>query len=106
VVNNKYEFRLNSDIHHLNTWQKYNFHQPPSNLSLYQKGVCSNDIKVFNNLLQSIINLSDNPKQIKSALKSYLYAHTFYCIVEYFNVKEYDKLSLISCIVTANTVCM
>jgi len=56
--------------------------------------------------VQSIINLSDNSKQIKSALKSYLYAHSFYCIEEYFNVKENDKLSLISGIVPATTICM
>jgi len=87
VVNNKNKFKLNSNIHSLNAGQKYNFHQPPSDLSLYQKGVCSSDVNVFNNLLQSIINLSDNPKQFKSALKSYLYAHSFYCIEEYFNVK-------------------
>jgi hypothetical protein len=87
LFNNKNKFKLNSDIHYLNTGQKYNFHQPPSNLLLFQKGVCSSDMKVFNNLLQSIVNLSDNPKQFKSALKIYLYAHSFYCIEEYLNVK-------------------
>jgi len=39
VVNNKYKFKLNSDIHHLNTGQKYNFHQPPSNLSLSKRSL-------------------------------------------------------------------
>jgi hypothetical protein len=75
-----------SDIHHIKTRQKYNFHQPSSNLSLYQKGVHSSGIKVFNNPLQSIKNLCDNPKQFKSALKNYLYAHSFYCLEEYFNI--------------------
>ena len=41
--------------------------------TVYQKGVYSVGIKVFNSLPQDIQNLSDNPKQIKSALKNYLY---------------------------------
>jgi len=48
----------------------------------------SSGIKIFNNLLQSIKNLSNNPKQFKSALKNYLYAHSFYCVEEYFNVNK------------------
>ena len=52
VVNNKNKFKLNSDVHHINTRQKCHFHQPSTNLSLYQKGMCSSDIKVFKNLLQ------------------------------------------------------
>jgi hypothetical protein len=41
VVNNKNKFKLNSDVHNINTIQKYNFHQPSSNLSLHQKGLYS-----------------------------------------------------------------
>jgi hypothetical protein len=48
--------------------------------------LCSSGIKIFNNLLQSIKNLSKNPKQFKSALKNYLYAPSFYCVEEYLNV--------------------
>jgi hypothetical protein len=39
VVNNKNKFKLNSDVYKINTSQKYNFHQPSSNLSIYQKHV-------------------------------------------------------------------
>jgi hypothetical protein len=42
--------------------QQYNFHQPYSNLPLYQKGVSSAGMEAFNSLSQSIKNLSDNPK--------------------------------------------
>jgi len=80
VVNNENKFQLNSDVYHINTQQKLTFHQPSSNLSLYQKGVCSSGIKSFKNLLQSIKNLSDNTKQFKSALKNYLYIHSFYYV--------------------------
>jgi hypothetical protein len=46
----------------MNTRQKY--HLPSSNLSLrvYEKGVYFNGIKVFNNLTQSIKNLSNDTK--------------------------------------------
>jgi hypothetical protein len=44
----------------MNTRQKYNYHVPSSNLSLYQKGVYFTGIKVFNNLPQSIKNLSND----------------------------------------------
>jgi hypothetical protein len=86
VVNNKDKLKLNSDVHSINTRQKYNFHQPSSNLSLYQKGVYPFGIKVFNNLPQSIKNLSNDTKQFKSALNNYLHAHSFYTIDEYFDV--------------------
>jgi hypothetical protein len=70
-----------SDVYNINTTQKYNFHQPSSNLSPYQKGCWH---KAFNSLPQSIKNLSDNPKQFKSAVKNYeyLHAHSFYSIDE------------------------
>jgi hypothetical protein len=52
-------------------------------------------LKVFNNLPQSIINLSNDIKQFKSALKNYLHAHSFYSIDEYFNAnKEWCKIKL------------
>jgi len=82
VVKNKNKFKLNSDICHINARQKCNFHQSSSNLSLYQKGVYSVGIKVMNHLPQSIKNLSDNPKQFKSALKNYLYVHSFHSVEE------------------------
>jgi hypothetical protein len=47
-------YKLNSDIHNINTRQKLNFHQHSSNLSLYQKGVYSFGIKVINNLPQNL----------------------------------------------------
>jgi hypothetical protein len=70
----------------MNTRQKYNYHLPSSNLSLFQKEVYFTGIKMFNNLPQSIKNLSNGTKQFKSALKNYLHAHSFYSIDEYISV--------------------
>jgi hypothetical protein len=41
LANTKNKFKINSDDHHINTRQKCNFHQRPTNLSLYQRGVYS-----------------------------------------------------------------
>jgi hypothetical protein len=79
----------------MNTSQKCNYHIPSSNLSLYQKRIYFAGIKAFNNLSQSIKNLSNDTKQSKSALKPYLHAHSFYSIDEYFNVnRERCKIKL------------
>jgi hypothetical protein len=79
----------------MNTRQKYNFHLPSSNLSLYQNGVYFTGIKVYNSLPQSIKNLSNDTKQFKSELKNYLHAHSFYFIDEYLNVnREWCKIKL------------
>jgi hypothetical protein len=52
-------------------------------------------MKVFNNLPQSLKNLSNDTKQFKSELKNYLHAHSFYSIDEYFNVnRELCKIKL------------
>jgi hypothetical protein len=79
----------------MNTREKYNYHLPSSNLSLYQKGVYFTGIIVFNSLTQRIKNLSKETKQFKSALKNYLHAHSFYSIDEYINVdREWCKIKL------------
>jgi hypothetical protein len=79
----------------MNTRQKYNYHLPSSNVSQYQKGVYLTGIKVFNNLPQSIKTLSNDTKQLKSVLKNYLHANSFYSIDEYFSVnREWSKIKL------------
>jgi len=60
-----------------NSKQKFNFHQPSSNLPLHQKGAYSTDIQICNSLPQSIKNLSDNSKQFMSTSKN---AHSFWSV--------------------------
>jgi hypothetical protein len=86
VVNSKNKFKVNSDVHHINTRQKCNFHQDSVNLSIYKKELHSAGIKLFKSFPQSTKNLSDNPKYFKSALNNYLYTHSFYSAEEYFHV--------------------
>ena len=69
-----FEWFRNSVVYHINTIQNCNFHQSSFNLSLYQKGVYSVGIKIFNSLPQGIKNLGDKYEQFKSALKNYFRA--------------------------------
>jgi len=50
VVHNGDYFKVNSEIHNINTRNKSNLHLPMSNLSVYQKGKYYSGIKVFSSL--------------------------------------------------------
>jgi hypothetical protein len=69
---------MKSDVYYINTRQKFNFHQPLSNLSLYQKGVYSFRKKVFNNPPRSMKSLIDKIKQFQSMLRNHLHTNYFY----------------------------
>jgi hypothetical protein len=86
VINNNY-FKVNSEIHDINTRMESNLHQPLSHLSTYQKGTYCFGIKVFNSLPAQIKDLS-NTGQFESALKGFLYSHSFYTLDEYFNYNK------------------
>jgi hypothetical protein len=88
VINNKNYFKVNSEIHNINTRTKSKLHQPLSHLSTYQKGTYYFGIKVFNSLPAQIKDLSHNTKQFGSALISFLYFHSFYTLDEYFNYSK------------------
>jgi hypothetical protein len=88
VVSNKNYFQTNAEIHDINTRAKSNLHQALSHLSKYQKGTNCFGIKVFNNLPARIKDLSHNIRQFESALRAFLYSHSFYTLVEYFNYNK------------------
>jgi hypothetical protein len=52
---------------------------------MYQKGVYYSDIRVFNGLPTGIKDISDSPVKFKTALKRFLYLHSFYTVEEYYN---------------------
>jgi hypothetical protein len=83
VTNNSEHFKINSDIHNINNRNNLDLHYPPSNLSVYQKGVHFTRIKVFNRLPVPIKQLSHDLKQFERALKGFLYLHSFYSLDEY-----------------------
>ena len=88
MINNASYFKVNSEIHSINTRNKSNLHLPISNLSVYQKGTYYTGIRVFNSLPCQIKDLSHNRNQFKCALKNFLYFHSFYTLDEYFNCNK------------------
>jgi hypothetical protein len=47
VINNRQHFKINSDIHNINTRNNLDFHYPQTRLSVYQKGAHYTGIKLF-----------------------------------------------------------
>jgi hypothetical protein len=81
-------FTANSVAHNLQTRQKDDLHLPTPNLTLFQKGIYYTGVKLFNNLPRDIKEIVGLPNQFKSALKRYLVTHSFYELMEYYQVKE------------------
>jgi hypothetical protein len=60
-------------------------HVPQATLTMYQKGVYYSGIRVFNGLPTDIKDISDSPVKFKTALKHFLYLHSFYALEEYYH---------------------
>ena len=63
VVNNKYQFRMDSGIHSIRTRNTSDFYQPLSQFTIYQKGPFYMGIKVHNSLTPDRKELSHNIKK-------------------------------------------
>jgi hypothetical protein len=74
-------------MHNINTRNNLDFHYPQARPSVYQKGALYTGIKLFNRLPGSIKQLSHDPKQFQTALKGFLFIHSFYSMDEYFKYK-------------------
>jgi len=68
MIRNRSQFLANSEIHHINTRQHANFHQPSVNVAKYQKGVYYLGVKVFNALPSDLKTEFNNPKKFKVVL--------------------------------------
>jgi len=84
VTKNRGLFLSNSEIHDLNTRFNYNLYLPSTNWTLVQKGVLYSGSKIYNHLPSNIKVLWNDAKRFKSALKSYLIAHKFYSLNEFY----------------------
>jgi hypothetical protein len=84
VLMNRGLFKLNCDVHNIQTRQKVDMHMPSSKLTLFQKGVQYSGSKIFNHLPSSIKDLSNDVKSFKVALKNFLLTHIFYTVDEFF----------------------
>jgi Trk-type K+ transport system membrane component len=64
-MNNHHKFKMNYEIHSINTRNKLSFYQPYSHLSVFHKNM---EIKIYNKLPPQIKDLTTNMKQFESAL--------------------------------------
>jgi len=80
IINNRDYFVSNSVYPNINTRRKNDLHLPQVSLAMYQKGVYSSGIKIFNSLPKAIKDISRRPKKFKIALKHYLLTHSFYSL--------------------------
>ena len=83
-IGNQEKFQSNLSVHNINTRNKHHLHRPVANLSCFQKGAPYSEIRIFNSLPRSIINLKNEKTKFKVALKRFLNAHSFYSVDEFF----------------------
>jgi len=87
VVKNKDFFKTNSDVHSFNTDSQYDLHIPAANLAVFQKGVWSSGIKIYNHLPPTPKRLSYDISKFKVALRRFLFTNSFYTLEEYYSWK-------------------
>jgi hypothetical protein len=87
LVKNKDLFKTNSDIHSFNTRFNHDLHIAVANLAVFQNAVQYSGIKVYNQLPQTLKQLSHNIPKFKVALKRFLFTHCFYTLEEYYSWK-------------------
>jgi hypothetical protein len=88
VVDNQDNFQTNSSIHGVDTRNKTQHHRPIANLLCFQKGVSYADIKIFNSLPSSILNLRNDRLHFKVALQRYLMDHSFCSLAEFLTCRK------------------
>ena len=82
VVQNKNPFSINIENHNIDNRQRNNLYLPQANLTIYQKGAYYLEIKIFNNLLLEIKNVTGNQKKFKIVLKN------FYTLIHFIQWKR------------------
>jgi hypothetical protein len=85
VVKNRDLFKLNSDIHKINTRYNNDFHLPSAQSELLEKGVLFSGIKMYNHLPLTIKGLLHDVKRFRRALKRFIQSNSFYSLEKYFD---------------------
>jgi hypothetical protein len=92
IVKNLDIFKVNSAVPSINTRQASHLPLPTNNLTKVQKGVYYSRIRIFNNLPQSIRDLSSDVINFKQALRKFLLLGSFYSLNEYYEWNKRDDL--------------
>jgi hypothetical protein len=75
------------DILSFNTRSNYDLHIPVENLAVFQKRVWYSGIKVYNHLLSTLKQISNDVFKFKMALKGFPLANSFYTLDKYYSWK-------------------
>jgi hypothetical protein len=78
-------YTFNSAIHNYNTRNRIQLHKPSAALTVYQKGLYVESLKIFNKLPYDIAELILQKKNFMAKLKKYLTVKAFYSTDEYKN---------------------
>ena len=89
MIRNKNQFLVNSEIHHIDTRQYANFHQPSVNMTGYQKGAYCLGVKVFNMLPSYIKQSLINPRNLKWFYKNFYMKIPF---IPWMNILNFTKV--------------
>ena len=90
VTTNRYFLKSNSDVHNLSTLYNSDLNLPRANLTIFQKGVFYSGIKMYNNIPQSLKELSHGVRRFRLALKRIPLKNAFRSLEEYLSCKSYD----------------
>jgi hypothetical protein len=82
VVKNRNHFTENYDTHNKPTSNSKNLHLLAASLSIYQQDVQYSGVKPFTKLPLELKQIANYPNKFKSALKNYLFGHSFYSLDE------------------------
>jgi len=91
MIRNKNQFLVNSEIHHIDTRQKANFHQPSVNVATYLKGVYYLGVKVFNVLPSYIKTEFENLRNLKRFYKN---SYTKIYFIPWMNTSNFKRLKI------------
>ena len=83
LTKNKDQF-MTTQMQKITMWQTFELYIPTANLTIYQKGVYYQGIKIYNHLPKTIKDLSGDKNKFKLALKRYL-LHNSYSLKECFD---------------------
>jgi alanine-alpha-ketoisovalerate/valine-pyruvate aminotransferase len=78
-------YTFNSTIHNYKPWNRIQLHKPSAALTIYQKWLYYESLKIFSNLLYDIAEMILQKKNFMAKLKKYLIAKAFYSTEEYMN---------------------
>jgi hypothetical protein len=91
VIKHKDLFKVNTEVHEINTRHKLDFRVPSVRLTRIQKRLYYSGITLFNALPLIMKQAAQNVKKFKYALKVFLIENSFYTVEEYFNMNDIES---------------